>query len=137
VEAPTQYGERLKAFVAYLSVYQMLTVERIQQPLNDLTGYSPSEATILSYLDKLNEVIISIEAIIREQLAQSEVLNTDETGAREQGKLHWIHSASNESWTLYGVHEKRCKPAMDAIDILPNYHAIIDQGETENLASPT
>jgi transposase len=47
VEAFTQYGERLKAFVAYLSVYQMLSVERIQQLLNNLTGYSPSEATIV------------------------------------------------------------------------------------------
>jgi transposase len=125
VEAPTQYGERLKAFVAYLSVYQMLPVERIQQLLNDLTGYSPSKATILSYLDKLNEAIIPMEAIIREQLTQSDVLNTDETGARVQGKLHWVHSVSNECWTLYGIHQKRGNPAMDAMNILPNYHGIV------------
>jgi transposase len=125
VEAPTQYGERLKALVAYLSVYQMLPVERIQQLLNDLTGYSPSEATILSYLDKFNDAIIPMEATIREQLAQSEVLNTDETGARVEGKLHWIHSVSNEHWTLYSVHKKRGNPAMDAMNILPNYHGIV------------
>jgi transposase len=125
VEASTQYGERVKSFVAYLSVYQLLPVERIQQLLKDLTGYCPSEATILSYLDKLNDAIIPVEATIREQLLKSEVLHTDETGARVQGKLHWIHSVSNEHWTLYNVHEKRGNPAMDAMNILPNYHSIV------------
>jgi transposase len=125
VDAPTQYGERLKAFVAYLSVYQMLPVERIQQLLKDLTGYSPSEATILSYLDKLNTDIIPVEEIIREQLLKSKVLNVDETGVRVQGKLHWMHSVSNEYWTLYGVHKKRGNVAMDAMNILPNYDGIV------------
>jgi len=125
VEATTQYGERLKAFVAYLSVYQMLPIERIQQLLKDLTGYSPSEATILSYLDKLNDAVIPIEKTIREQLLNSEALHADETGARIEGKLHWIHSVSNNRWTLYSVHEKRGNIAMDAMDILPKYHGIV------------
>jgi transposase len=100
----------------------MLPIERIQQLLKDLTGYSPSEATILIYLDKLNNDIIPVEAVIREQLLKSEVLNADETGVRVQGKLHWMHSVSNEYWTLYGVHEKRGNVAMDAMNILPNYN---------------
>lgn len=125
VDAPTQYGEQVKAFMVYLNIHQLLPVERIQQLLRDLTGHSPSEATILTHMGNLHEALAPVEAIIREQLIQSDVLHADETGMRVQGKLQWMHTATNARLTLYGIHEKRGYLGMNAMNVLPQYAGIV------------
>jgi transposase len=39
ITAPTQYGKRFDALIAYLSVHQMLPYERITQVMEDLFGH--------------------------------------------------------------------------------------------------
>src|SRR5665647_680364 len=125
VDAPTQYGEHLKAFMVYLNVHQLLPIERIQQLLRDLTGYSPSEATILTHMGNLHEALAPVEAVVREQLIKSDVVHADETGTRVQGKLQWMHTATNAQWTLYGIHEKRGYLGMNAMNVLTQYEGIV------------
>jgi transposase len=48
-------------------------------------------------------------------------LHFDETGMRCQKKLHWIHVASSETATFYGIHAKRGREAIDEFDILPKF----------------
>lgn len=63
-------------------------------------------------------------AIAREQLAAAQVAHFDETGGRVAGKLHWIHVACNDSWTLFHLDRKRGRVAMDAAGILPSFRGI-------------
>ena len=42
----------------------------------------------------------------------------DETGARVDGSLHWIHVASNRNYTLLTCHKRRGKDAIQQMDVL-------------------
>ena len=63
-------------------------------------------------------------ATAREQLAAARVAHFDETGGRVAGKLHWIHVACNDTWTLFHPGRKRGRIAMDAAGVLPDFRGI-------------
>lgn len=121
VHAPTQYGDGFAAWTAYLHAYPLLPLERIAQLFKDLTGYRPSEATLLSYLKLTSESLQSAENAIRSQLLGEPVVHADETGLRVEGQGHWLHTISMGKWTLLGMHESRGSKAIDALGFLPRF----------------
>jgi transposase len=58
-------------------------------------------------------------------LVMSDVLHVDETGIRVGKDLYWLHSASTEKLTFYGVHEKRGREAPDEFGILPLFQGTL------------
>lgn len=56
VNAPTQYGERIKAMAVYLNHQQLVPEDRVQNVFEDLFDLSISTATIVSMGEKLSEV---------------------------------------------------------------------------------
>jgi hypothetical protein len=66
--------------------------------------------------------------VVREQLAATPVAHFDETGARVAGRRHWVHSASTGSLSLFTVHAKRGKVAMDAAGVLPGFGGVAVHG---------
>ena len=121
VTRPVQYGPRLKAQAAYLNNYQLIPLARTCELLGDFYGHTPAEAFVLDANAALVEQASSSLAIIKQLLIGAEVAHFDESGLRVEGKLNWLHVASTNSLTYYGVHPKRGQVGMKAIGILPEF----------------
>jgi transposase len=121
VKTSVQYGERIKSLLVYLNQYQLLPYERTCQLVEDLFSHTISQGTLYNWNRECYENLESTEEQIRQGILASEVVHFDETGLRQQGKLHWLHTASTERLTYYGLHARRGKEAMNDLGILPHY----------------
>ena len=121
VTLPVQYGPRLKAQAAYLNNYQLIPLARTCELLGDFYGHTPAEAFVLDANAALVGQASSSLAIIKQQLIGADVAHFDESGLRVEGKLNWLHVASTNDLTYYGVHAKRGQVGMRAIGILPEF----------------
>lgn len=121
VTQPVQYGSRLRAVAVYLSQYQLLPYERTSEVFVDLFGHKLSQATLVNANSAASEILESVEDEIKRQIINSSVAHFDETGIRVNGKRVWLHVASNENLTGYGVHDKRGCEAINDIGILPDF----------------
>jgi transposase len=91
LQAPIQYGARIEAMAGYLSVYQSLPYKRISQLFKDFFGLRPSQGSLDTFLDHLCRKSTPVYEEIRERISRSEVVGSDETGCRVNGKKHWFH----------------------------------------------
>ena len=121
VTQPVQYGPRIKAQASYLYNYQLLPLARTCELLGDFYGHAPAEALVL---DANAAVVGHIEPsldTVKQQLIAADVVHFDESGLRVESKLNWLHVASTDYLTYYGVHPKRGQEGMSAIGILPQF----------------
>lgn len=121
VTQPVQYGPRLCAQAVYLHHYHFVPLDRTAELFSDFYGQAPSQGTIVNMAERLGqEVKPAVEETKQLLISQAPVVHLDETGLRVEGKLHWLHSASNHLFTYYTVHPKRGHAAMDEMGVLPN-----------------
>ena len=116
-----QYGSRIKSLLVYLNQYQLVPYERTVQLVEDLFSRTISQGTLYAWNKACFGQLESTEERIRQAILASEVVHFDETGLRAEGKLHWLHAASTEQLTFYGLHARRGTEAMHDLDILEHY----------------
>jgi transposase len=124
VKRPAQYGPELKAKAVYMSQAQLIPYERAEEFFRTQCGITVSTGSLFNFNKQAYEGLEAFETFAREKLIASELLHNDETGINIGGKLRWLHSASNEKWTLFFAHEKRGGEAMEAMGILPHFKGI-------------
>ena len=121
VTQPVQYGPRIKAQISYLNNYQLIPWARTCELLGDFYGHAPAEALVLeSNAAVVDGIEPSLDATWQ-QLIASDVVHFDESGLRVEGHLNWLHVASTNHLTYYGVHPKRGQEGMKALGILPAF----------------
>lgn len=124
VTQPTQYGPGILGLCVYLTQYQLLPFARAEQLLTDLFGQSPCEGTLALAHANCYDGLKSVEASIKDALLKAPVAHFDETGARVEKALHWLHVASTDRLTYYAHHKKRGREAMNEIDLLSRFTGI-------------
>lgn len=124
VTQKVQYGVRLTAYVAYLSVYQLIPVKRLTHILSDLHGCSISPGTVINMVERVGGNLEEFADKIRELLIESPVVHTDETGMKVGKKKSWLHVASTKLLTLYGIFGSRGHAGIEALGVLPHYFGI-------------
>jgi transposase len=124
-DTAVQYGPQILALLTYLNVGQYLSYERIVEMSETIFGFTPSEGTIYSALERCYEGLESFEEKTKDELKEGEVLHCDETGIRMEGKTGWLHVASTDEQTYYHVDEKRGKEAFERMGLLPEYEGTV------------
>ena len=119
INGTASYGDNMQAILTYLNAYQLLPMKRTTELMWDLFGVKVSQGTIVNSAAEAYEALTEPEELTKEDIIQSEVAGFDETGARVCGKNHWLHVASTKTSTVYSIHAKRGKDAMDDMGILP------------------
>ena len=108
VEAPAQYGERLRAAAVYLHLQQLIPEERTAETLADLFGVpSICSASVMDWVRRKANALAPAAARIGALVAAARVRCLDETGFRVAGKTQWLHTIATESLTLYRVSDRR------------------------------
>ena len=124
VKGPVQFGARVQALVTYFSHQHFIPVDRVCQIFGEIFGISISPGTCSNYSEKLFLQLEVFERDLITHLLAARVLHFDETGMRCEKKLHWVHVASSQEATLYTIHTKRGKEAMDEAGVLSHFKGI-------------
>ena len=128
VNSHIQYGSNIKAHAVYLSQYQLLPYNRIEEYFSDQLDIPISAGSLFNFNKQAFDLIKSsgAEEIIKNALRSSmSALHVDETGINIVGKCCWLHGASDQAWTYFFSHKKRGKEAMDDADILAHFQGIL------------
>ena len=125
VTKAVQYGSRLKAHCVYMSQYQLLPYNRIQEYFKEQLQIPISQGSIFNFNLEAYKRLESFEQLSKQQLTDSTIMHADETGINIDGKRHWLHCLSNLKWTYFLPHEKRGVEAMDEMDIIPRFTGIL------------
>ena len=121
IKAVKQYGNKLRGLVITLNAECAVSVNKIHRLLKALLNVPVSTGficnTVKSYADTLNPAMESIQR----NLHFAPIVNCDETGARADGRLLWVHNASTDRFTYQYVSRKRGKNGMKEAGVLPDY----------------
>lgn len=128
VNSPIQYGVGVKAHAVYLSQYQLLPYNRIEEYFSEQLDIPISAGSLFNFNEQAAALVKSsgAEGVIKEALQTTyQTLHVDETGINIGGQRRWLHGASTTKWTYFYPHEKRGKIAMDEADILPHFTGVL------------
>jgi len=89
LEATRQFGPRLEGLVTYFHHEHHMGFERTQTVFQDVLGLSISEGGTVAIIERAGEVAQPEAEAIGEQVRQSEVIGSDETSARVNGRNWW------------------------------------------------
>lgn len=124
VRGPIQYGEELQALVVSLNTVGAVSVNRIHEILGNVFNIPLSTGVIYNIIHRCAENVTETVSHIADHVKDSSLAHFDETGTRVDGKLWWVHNASNACYTHLEISPKRGSKGMDEIGILPEFHGI-------------
>ena len=100
VDSPVKYGKSIETLIGYLSVRQYLPFKRLQEIMNDIFKVPISEGGLHLLINRLASKGTHAYEMIRQKVLHSQVIGTDETGVKINGKNHWFWTWQNNRATF-------------------------------------
>lgn len=100
VDSPVKYGKSIETIIGYLSVRQYLPFKRLQEMMNDVFAVQISEGGLHWLMNRLASKGADAYEMIRQRVLHSQVIGTDETGVKINGKNHWFWTWQNNRATF-------------------------------------
>jgi transposase len=107
VNAPIQYGQGIESMAAYFSVRQYLPYKRMKECFQDLFGVGISESSLVNIVRRTAQKAHPIYQRIKQNISQSSVVGTDETGAKVNGEKAWFWTWQDPKNTFITVDSSR------------------------------
>ena len=129
VNAPIQYGSSVETLVGYLSVYQFIPYQRLQRLFSQVFSLPISQGSIGNILERSAQKCDGIYQEIKNQILQSSVVGSDETGAKVNGAKWWIWVWQNLQNTFIVASDNRGSKTVDSVfeNGLPNSAIVSDR----------
>lgn len=125
VDKAVQYGKSLKAHAVYMSQYQLLPYNRVQEYFTEQLQIPISQGSLFNFNKEAFEKLAEFSDIAKNKLSRSSRIHADETGINVNGKRCWLHCASNDLWTDFFPHQKRGCEAMNERGILSQFTGVL------------
>jgi len=107
VNAPVQYGNNAKTIATYLNIQNLTPTDRVAETIQDVFHLSMSPATVEKFTHSCSDIVTPVVEKIESNLKAADVKGSDESGLVIAGKLHWVHTLSNNKFVHYRASEKR------------------------------
>ncbi|MDZ7934617.1 MAG: IS66 family transposase [Emticicia sp.] len=129
VNAPIQYGTSVEAIISYFSVYQYIPFGRLKSLFSQVFSLPLSEGTVGNILERSAQKCQGFYQLIKTQIAQSDVVGSDETGAKVNGAKWWIWVWQNVLNTFIVASDNRGFKTIEDVwkNGLPNATIISDR----------
>lgn len=124
VTAHVQYGDSVSVVAGLLSTHGAVSCSRISSLMRSMFGITVSPGTVVSMVSRCAEKVSDTLGAIKERIIDSKVVNFDETGARTEGKLFWVHNSSTPEYTFQTVSTKRGMRGMEENGVLPKFEGV-------------
>ena len=121
VSAPAQYGTGIQTLATYLVEGQSVPYARASQLLHEVFGVQLSAGSIANFVTTCHQHLADVETHLKTALVQTKVIHQDETGLRVGKTGWWVHVCSTARLTHYAAHQRRGRPALEAIGIAPRF----------------
>jgi len=100
VNSPISYGENIEGLIGYFHARQYLPFARMQEVFNDVFNIDISEGGIHYLLNRFANKVSPVYQIIKQRVANSSVVGTDETGVKINGDKHWYWTWQTPKFTF-------------------------------------
>jgi transposase len=103
----SQFGPRLAALIAYLTVVQRVPRRGVEELLETVLGIALSLGTTQKLWEESSQALEPTYQQLEQQLPQEPVLNVDETGWFNRGQLRWLWALVARHFVFFTVASQR------------------------------
>lgn len=111
LNAPVQYGASVQAVVSYLSKYQLIPYERLQEVMAEILNCPLSEGTVDNICLKSMSGLEEFEDKAKKELLNQKLLHVNETPVRVENNKNYFHVICNQAISLIFDHISQGVPS--------------------------